>query len=155
MTSLDIELALARYFGILPKHGGMGNNRNMIIPNFRGMYMHECDLFVLTESGYAWEIEIKVTLADLKADLKKRHGHKSKWTRFLYYAMPEIMKEYVRIVPKHAGIYLIDDDGGCECLRKAITNSKAQKLPIEAQLHCGRVAAMRIWTLKKKLKEKS
>ena len=40
---------------------------NLIVPNISwGLGLHECDLLVLTSSGYATEIEIKVSKADLK-----------------------------------------------------------------------------------------
>ncbi len=65
---LDIECALATYFD--PR-------RNLIVPNvWWGMGLnHECDLMVMTRSGYVYEVEIKTSKADLVRDLKKPHGH--------------------------------------------------------------------------------
>ena len=36
--------------------------------------MHECDLLVLTKSRYLWEVEIKVSTADLIADIEGCSG---------------------------------------------------------------------------------
>ncbi|MEM5786538.1 MAG: hypothetical protein AAGU11_04420, partial [Syntrophobacteraceae bacterium] len=65
ITAADIEVAVARHFH---------TTRNLIIPNvswgFRGMG-YEIDLMVVTESRYAYEVEIKVSAADLKRDAQK------------------------------------------------------------------------------------
>ena len=77
ITVSEIELAVAHYFD--PR-------RNIIVPNvWWGMgFNYECDLLVLTKAGYAYEVEIKTTKSDLKADLKKEHGHKSDKIRKLF-----------------------------------------------------------------------
>lgn len=87
-TLIDIELALAEFFGW---------KRNIIAFNVQGLsgtlpIYHECDMLVVTSSGYLTEIEIKRSFADFCADFKKDHRHKS--------AVP--MKDFCYAVP--AGI---------------------------------------------------
>ena len=69
ITTPEMECRLADYFGY---------RKNLIVPNvYWGLDMHECDLLVLSQAGYATEIEIKISIADLRADAKKVHGHRS------------------------------------------------------------------------------
>ena len=69
ITTPEMEIALAREFNY---------NQNLIVPCVgNGLNIHECDLLILTNHNYATEIEIKVSIADLKKDLDKRHGHRS------------------------------------------------------------------------------
>lgn len=153
MTSLDIELALAQYFGVLPRHGGMGSNRNMIIPNFKAIGLnHEADLFLITPSGCAWEIEIKVSRSDLARDAKKMNHHRHEIISRLWFAMPDTMRDCVDLVPEHAGIMFINSDGSIWEYRPSKIITGSRKLTDTEILHCGRIAAMRIWTLKKKLR---
>lgn len=150
VTSLDIELAVANWLGILPSHGGMGSNRNILVPNFKGMYLHECDLLLVSGAGWVTEIEIKVSVSDLRADKKKWHEHYSPLIRHLFFAMPSTMESNISDVPMHAGVLLIENGKCCE-IRRPTANKSARKLTDKEILHIGRIAAMRIWTLKRKL----
>jgi hypothetical protein len=78
-TCVEIESAVAGYFN--PR-------RCTIVPNvWWGLGLnHECDLFVMNQTGHAYEVEIKTSRADIKADQKKRHSHNSKFIRRLYFA---------------------------------------------------------------------
>lgn len=83
---IDIELALADHFNW---------KKNIIAFNVLGVsgrlpIDHECDMLVVTSSGYLCEVEIKRSYADFCADFKKRHHHTS--------AVP--MKEFIFAVPQ-------------------------------------------------------
>ena len=92
--------ALARYFG-----GGA----NMLFPN-----VHFCggemDLAIVTRAGYLWEVEIKRTLADWRADERK-----NKWTapgrryvtRFFYAVPPQLADEQPVFVPDGTGLLTV------------------------------------------------
>lgn len=106
MTTLQAEIALMSHFDI---------RKNIIVPcvsDWSNMLMFETDLLVLSKSGYATGIEIKVTKADLKSDLRKKHikhygtdknvlfsnysntkDHYYKPFKYFYYAVPENLKE--------------------------------------------------------------
>jgi hypothetical protein len=80
--------------------------RNIVFPN---VYMcgGEIDLAVITPAGYLWEFEIKLTLADWKADANKsKWSHPSrKYISRFYYAVPEGMAEKVPdFVPESTGL---------------------------------------------------
>lgn len=101
-----------------------------IVPNMR-TWMFEMDLFFVRPSGYSEEIEVKVTLADFRADKKKRYKHdlykkafqgeefaqkKILPNRFSY-GVPECLGITVEDVPEYAGLYLVigerpSDNGG-------------------------------------------
>ena len=66
-TTLEMEVHLSSFLNF---------RTNIVVPNVSwGMFSHECDLIRLTPSGYCSEIEIKVSLADLKKDQEKRHNN--------------------------------------------------------------------------------
>jgi len=62
MTAKDIQHALFAKFG---------NSSRLMIPNYTPENWFECDLFRVTKAGYAEEFEIKLSVADFKADAKK------------------------------------------------------------------------------------
>jgi hypothetical protein len=144
-TVNEIEIAVARYFD---------TRVNMIIPNvFWGLDLrHECDIFVLTKTGWAYEVEIKVDKYDLKADAKKRHGHNSKLLKRLYFAIPKKLEPEIKNIPERAGVLVVDSNGKVSKIREAIQNKLAIKIGEEKVVKLGRLAAMRIWNLKKKIK---
>lgn len=158
MTALEIELAVAKYIGI---------RQHLIVPNVSwGMgFAHECDLLSISSTGYATEIEIKISKTDILRDQKKRKwtwGAYSKYSdcyiqsfniiKALYFAIPESLKECILNIPERAGVLLIDDNGLCFEERKPTINTRARKLTDKEMIHMGRLAAMRIWTLKRKMR---
>lgn len=145
LTARHIEFALAKHFNW---------RQNLIVPNVHWGFglNHEADLLVLTPSLSLWEVEIKVTPGDLRADVKKRHGHRSEFIRRLYFAFPASMAKYSDLVPRDAGIILVRED----CLLASVARPAKQNMaalpltPKQVQkLHS--LAAMRIWDLKLKL----
>lgn len=83
---LDIELALAEHFSW---------KKNIIAFNVLGVsgilpLFHECDMLVVSPSGYLTEVEIKRSFADFCADFKKKHRHESQ--------VP--LKEFIFAIPE-------------------------------------------------------
>ena len=144
----EIEIACARYF----------NHRvNIIVPNvWWGLGMnHECDLFVLTPAGFAYEVEIKTSKSDLKADLKKRHRHDSKLIKKLYFAVPKKLETCVELIPAHAGVLIVYPSGHVLKTREAENNKYAIRIP-EAKKHkLLHLGLMRVWSLKKAVVDRS
>ncbi|MBP7509387.1 MAG: MmcB family DNA repair protein [Prolixibacteraceae bacterium] len=157
ITTLEMEECLARYFSY---------RRNLVIPNVSwGFNIHECDLLVVTKSGYLIEVEIKISKSDLKADMKKEHNHHDHYNRVkeLYFAMPENLaedKECIDLVPENAGIILVskwkpnwhkDLFVQARTIRKSKVNKAAGKLYDNEKYQLARLGTMRIWSLKKKI----
>lgn len=159
MTTLEAEIKLMHMFGI---------RRNIIVPNvsdWSGLVMFEADLLILTKSNYATCIEIKVSKADLKNDLKKKHIKKLgkiingktalAWyyrnLKHFYYAVPEeLLEDAKNQIPSFAG--LININHGVVRKPKLISN---KKWPDEMKVQLLRLGTMRILNLKHRIKELS
>ena len=151
MNSLQMEIALANYFN--PR-------RNLIVPNvWWGMGLnHECDLMVMTRAGYVYEIEIKTSKADLVRDLKKPHGHGDDKIRKLYFCIPaSLFEECQDLIPEPAGIIVFHEEGDdhlCYCHKKReAKTTRARPLDRDEREKLYQLAAMRIWTLKRKIRD--
>jgi len=150
IRTLDVEIALAEYFN--PR-------ANLIVPNISwGMNLHECDILIITSSGYAWEVEIKVNKYDLMKDKNKRHGHNSEKIKFLYFAIPESLLGYQVHIPERAGIIIVKHYPNahwqpyrCNRIRKPRVNSK-YKFTDRERYDVARLGAIRIWNLKRKIR---
>lgn len=83
MTSKDIIAVLFRYW--------VGSR--VAIPNYTGRGSNgESDLFLLTRSRYAEEVEIKISIADFRREFKtkgfKHNGLNSEKNEYWYYNFP-------------------------------------------------------------------
>lgn len=145
MKVLDMELALSSYF----------NYRvNMIVPNISwGLFIHECDLLIVTASGYAWEVEIKTNKQDLKRDAEKKHGHQNEKIKRLYFALPDYLQGCDELVPAHAGILKVSPCGFVDKVREATESKTPYQFSAADRFQMGRLATMRIWTYKKRIQK--
>jgi hypothetical protein len=150
MHSGEIEVLMARY---------LGTSVTIVVPNvYYGLHIHETDLLVLTPSGYAWEIEIKTSLADLKADKKKAHGHYSNKIKRLYFAVPEDLKDKaLEHIPERAGLFIIHLNSTrkypkyVSLVKAPQINTGARKLTEKEIKKLYELATMRLWSLKEHL----
>lgn len=141
-TTPEIETAIAHFIGI---------RKNLIIPNISwGIGIHECDLFVLTASGYAWEVEIKVSRSDLVRDQYKSHHHEHNKIKRLYFGIPENITPHLHYIPENAGIIVVNIYGVCRKIREAKTTGN-YKFSEAERFKIARLGSMRIWSLKKKI----
>lgn len=149
LKTLDMELALADYFDF---------RQSLIVPNISwGLHIHECDMLVLTKAGYAYEIEIKVSLSDLKNDAKKQHKHQSKLISKLYFAIPEHLEKNIEHIPDKAGIIIVKKhprNGRVFCVKlRESTITTKYKFDDAQRYQMARLGTMRIWSLKKSIKK--
>jgi len=119
---------------------------------------HECDLLVATNKGIAHEIEIKVSVQDLKRDLEKYHGHRSTKIKYLWFAAPEdVIQKGYSYIPAHAGIISVFykyQKLKFEILRKPKGDRYARNLTQTELNKLDHLTTMRFWNLwkiKKKL----
>lgn len=102
LSTHDMEASLMQYFNV---------RTNIIVPNVSwGLFLHECDLLVLTPSGYATEVEIKIDKYDLIRDKNKSHKHASKKIKNFYFAIPDYLLDYQSHIPERAGIVVVDPE---------------------------------------------
>lgn len=150
MKTREIEYAVAKHFGW---------RSHIIVPNVSwGLGLrHEADLLIVTGSGFAWEIEIKISSQDLKQDQFKRHGHYSDKIARLYFAIPSTLKKYADFIPDRAGILVVKTDGSTtpkvEIIRAARLNKAARKLTSEEISKLLHLGVMRVWSLKQRLNQ--
>ena len=169
MTTLEMEIALLRHFDI---------RRNLIVPcvtDWSSLTLFEIDLLVLSKASYATAVEIKVSLSDLKNDLKKKHivqldkvvytgkrgkEHYFKPFKYFYYAVPEALKEAaLDQMPEFAGLLVIKKVGYYNpvvMIDKIYEARKPQllystKWTDKRKLELARLGTMRILTLKQNI----
>ena len=150
----DIEIAIAEHLNF---------RQHLLVPNVSwGLgFNHEIDLLVVTRKNYAWEIEIKISKSDLKADKKKKHEHKSKKIARLYFAVPYNLKDdALQLIPEHAGLFVVRNYNECldhgrfrypevQLVKAPKINTDARPLTDWEMTHLYHLAAMRIWSLKR------
>lgn len=154
LSVLEIELAIINHPDFDPR-------RNVIVSNVSfGLLDHEADVLVMSKAGYLTELEIKRSLADLKADFKKKHDHRCEIIRHLYYVVPESLKDrtvdLLREHERQAGVLYYTEEGELQYHMtpfQVIPGAwpECRKLFLEEQYQLARLGTMRVWNLKKKL----
>lgn len=145
MTSLEIQRALCGYWNAC-----LWNPRKVTaVRNSVGVCGWDADLLIIHESGWADEVEIKVSVSDFRREFKtKAKKHRSlvegvpKWrgglalqphiVRRFWFAVPEkIMHQVLPLVPEHAGLIVVHPGFWSGEPRKVI---KAPNLKMSRQL---------------------
>lgn len=150
-----IEVAVAKLFGY---------RQNLIVPNISWGWdlRHEADMIIVNDSNRVTEVEIKISLSDLKADFKKKNGHISKKIGRLYYAIPlEMLDKSLELIPKECGIITVKKydytDGTAfhaSYYRIVKFNKFVEPISNAQRLKLSELGCMRIWTLKDTLHKK-
>ena len=157
MTTHKMESLIYTYFEsgslvIVPKISGNNwwfDSETML---WKNIVNHECDMLIVTKNHYLTEVEIKISLSDLKADFKKKHQHKDKNIKNFYYAFPEEMKEKaLKLIPKECGILIaVKKECGIpyrkiECCRKPKINKEAKPINDIVLSRIYRLGYLRYW----------
>lgn len=143
LITAEMEIILQSYFNI---------SGNIIVPNISwGLGLHECDLLVMSKKGYLTEIEIKVSSSDLKKDMEKRHQHRSKKIKSLYFAIPWYLLDDKDYIPARAGIIVVSEKRQISIVRTPRTNKHARALTEKERFQFVRLGSFRIWSLKRKM----
>lgn len=149
ISLLEMEIAIANLFDI---------RKNIIVPNISwGLGIHECDLFIVRNSGYCIEVEIKRSKQDLKKDFEKTHSHIDKENRIkdFYYAIPDYLYESCKELIGDKGLILVSKwNSNSKIYIKAKIQTKptsiknARKLTDKEILKVLKLGVMRVWKLK-------
>ena len=159
MTTPEMEKLIYTYFesgslAIVPKvtkNNGWLDTQIMI---WKNIVNHECDMLIVTKNRYLTEVEIKISLSDLKADFKKEHQHKDKNIKNFYYAFPEEIKDKaIELIPEEAGILIAVKkhlNSGyeyreIECYRKPKINKEAKPINDIVLSRIYRLGYLRYW----------
>lgn len=140
--------------------------RNVSVPNVSWGWglSHEADLVCVTLSGTTSEIEVKVSMEDLRADKNKPYGHKSKKIKHLWFAIPNTLdeKEALREIPERAGLVVVSmrriSNGKMKYFtrvsrRPRVNKAEYVKPDVEQINRLLRLGVMRMWSDKRKWKE--
>jgi len=96
ISTLEMEVSLMNYYGV---------QQDILVPNVTAFFRHEVDILKVTPAGYATEIEIKISKADLKKDAEKKHKHESNLLKYFYFAVPDYLVEFALLnIPDRAGL---------------------------------------------------
>ena len=113
---------------------------------------YEADLIAVSGSGWATEIEIKVSKSDLLRDIKKdkwiHPSFRTKKIKCFYYAVPESLKDVALTwtdMPEGSGIIVVRPDGMAAIVRRARTRPDSRKLTDEEIMKLYQLVAMRYW----------
>lgn len=122
-----------------------------------GFVTWEADLLACSSSGYLYEVEIKVSIADLKRDRSKRRwvvgSGINERVRGMWFAMPpEIWahKDAAAAVPADCGVIVVDLNaetysGACR-IERPCKRQPARKLNDRECLQLARLGVMRYWS---------
>lgn len=158
MKTEELEVLVMQHFKF---------TKNIVVPNVSwGIkrwpevgVLHECDVLSLTKAGYATEIEIKISKADLLKDKEKVHGHNSNFIKFLYFAVPKKLEEIaLQEIPERAGLLVVEEylqrnnkkHTFLRVVKGAKANPDAVKWKESEREKLLRLGCMRIVSLKKK-----
>lgn len=141
---------------------------DIVIPNFHVYF--EADVFSITRAGYGYEFEIKVTLADFRADKTKAEKHDIYTGRkplpvrgragaqvtaytpnfFFYVAPAGIVPESE--IPAHAGFLILGDTSRPIEMKKA-PKLHDRKVDADVLRQCSRSLMFRYWQLRNRRHE--
>lgn len=141
--------------------------KHIIVPNVcLNWGVMELDMLVVDDKNRITEVEIKVSIADLKADFKKAHKHNHKNISRLIYAFPkDMLEKALPLIPSNCGIITVEISPYCLKQMETIPNWKfscvakwerqckhdKNKLPLTYKevVNITRLGCMRIWSLKR------
>lgn len=125
---------------------------------------HEADLLVVTKDLRVIDVEIKISRADLKADLAKdKWWHRRPWSRGAeplrtrrdwppkvwkhYYAVPAAVWDdsLLASVPATSGVLTLGEQGFITCRRNAKPCRDAQRVSAADAVDIARLANLRMW----------
>lgn len=159
MTTSEMEKLIYWYFKdnslvIVPKISGNNwwfDSETML---WKNIVNHECDMLIVSKNHYLTEVEIKISLSDLKADFKKEHQHKDENIKNFYYAFPEEMKDKaIELIPEEVGILIAVkkhlnsgyEYRDIECYRKPKINKETKPINDIVLSRIYRLGYLRYW----------
>jgi len=157
LNATHLEIAVARYFDY---------RQNLIVPNVSWGFgiSYEADMFLVRPSNFIEEIEIKVSMADLKKDkLKDKWGKQFvKTLKKFWYCIPEDLEKHkdkiYQEIPDFAGVLVAEYDNDrkryyISVLRQAKLNKNAVRITDKQRYNLARLGCMRVWSLKESRNE--
>lgn len=142
MDEQTIQRALGWHFGI---ERGCIPIPNVLMSGGR----YEADFVCINKNDYLTEVEIKISVADFKADFKKKHYHDSNDVRSLYYALPKELYKANKDLFKSmaaergAGIIAVSGCRSCEIVQRAAIRREVKPLGTWQMLYYMRLGCLK------------
>lgn len=167
MTSIKTRLSVQQIQLGLRNSDLFNQRSDLIVPNISWSILpYEADLIAISKSGQVTEVEIKRSLADLRADYKKGHRHDADCITYFYYCVPEQLVEKAKTIileneQKTKSVPVTDSD----CPALIYYNEKGQifrtgfgtpkrfgyhKSDESDRANAGRMVSLRYWDLLEK-----
>jgi len=143
--------------------------RWLAVPNVsHGWLQYEADLVVVSNAGWAQEIEVKVSASDLKADRHKskhrghdveqpwRSGYIDKRMKKFWYAVPENLADIAvspGVIVDGAGIIVVGGNTTYRIVREAAIRKEARRCTDRDVIKLMRLGTMRFWSKFAKLSD--
>lgn len=96
---------------------------------------------------------IKTKTITIEQAKEKQHQHASPRIKALWFAIPVALVPHVEHVPASAGVLVVREDGICMTMRKPTPRPDATKWTDAEMYRAARLAALRIWGLKMKIRK--
>ena len=167
MSTLKTELSVRQIQLALRNFDLFNQRSDIIVPNLSWSILpYEADLIGISRSGQVTEVEIKRSIADLRADYKKDHRHDADCVTYFFYCVPEKLVEKAKSVileceQKRYVVPITEKD----CPALLYYNEKGQifhtsfgkakrfgyhRVSSEDRENAGRMASLRYWDLLEK-----
>ncbi len=152
-TAADLELALVILINVR-KYVCVCTNIS-----WGWLWQHEADVLSVDSDNRVTEYEIKVSVADLKKDFEKSHGHRDKKVGRLYYVISEpVWQKAGEVIPKQYGVIVckfieLHDVTICQAryVRKCYYPANYTPVSDMELIKLMRLQCMRIWDVKRRL----
>jgi len=114
-------------------------------------------LIINCKTGVATEVEIKISVSDLKADFKKAHKHESKRIKYLYYAIPlTMLSSAIELLDERVGIITVERVDETKWMPSFLRSETKRRPKRNMDYHWSeseilnvtRLGCMRLWALK-------
>lgn len=113
---------------------------------------YEADFLYIVKSSYLYEVEIKISFADFKADQKKNKYHDHPDVKGFYYFVPQELyskhKDEIRATCKEKGAGLIVDGHSITTILKPKMRKEVKPLSYNSYIHYLRLFAKK-WVRKR------
>lgn len=167
MSNLKTSLSVQQIQLALRNSDLFNQRSDIIVPNLSWSVLpYEADLIGISKSGQITEVEIKRSIADLRADYKKDHRHDADCVTYFYYCVPEKLAEkaekvileceqkryMVPISEKDCPALLLYNEKG-EILHTGFGRAKRtgyHETGLSDRENAGRMASLRYWNLLEK-----
>lgn len=143
MTTRELEYAIYEKF--------YKSTKAILVRSLAGMVVnHEADILLVSKNLYLTEIEIKISISDLKKETKKKHNHQDPKIKRLYFLVPTtILRNAIKLIPEDCGILgayrTIRDTISIRVVREPKVNKEAVKISQDELVNIYRLQSLRYW----------